>query len=154
MAEQEPTNREAPEQLDGDAAHAEMMSEAVSGQAEADAGGADPLASAQREVGEYRDLLQRERASFQNYRRRVEGERAAQVAQARAEALLPLLPILDDLERAAAGVPADLREQAWVKGVLLITEKLGAAVASAGLERIDPLGQPFDPHYHEAFLHE
>ena len=41
-----------------------------------------------------------------------------------------------------------------MKGVLLITGKLDSAMRSAGLERIDALGQPFDPYLHEAFLHQ
>jgi molecular chaperone GrpE len=165
MAKQDPTKREATEQAEQEGAAEQPEENGRAAAAGTPDGGAaapeaaavapdDPLASAQREAAEYRDLLQRERASFQNYRRRVEGERAGQAAQARAEALLPLLPIIDDLERAAADVPADLREQPWVKGVLLITDKLAAAMAAAGLERIDPLGQPFDPRYHEAFMHE
>jgi molecular chaperone GrpE len=103
---------------------------------------------------EYRSLLQRERADFINYRRRVETERSAQLSQARADALVPILPLLDDLERAAGEVPADLRDHPWVKGMLLATGKLDNAVRAAGLERIDALGQPFDPHQHEAFMHQ
>jgi molecular chaperone GrpE len=103
---------------------------------------------------EYRSLLQRERADFINYRRRVDTERSAQVGQARVDALVPMLPLLDDLERAADDVPEELRDHAWVKGVLLIAGKLDAAMRAAGLERIDALGQPFDPRLHEAFLHQ
>jgi len=103
---------------------------------------------------EYRALLQRERADFINYRRRVDAERGAQIGQARADALMPILPLLDDLERAAGEAPEELRDQPWVKGVLLITGKLDSAVRAAGLERIDALGQPFDPYLHEAFLNQ
>ena len=113
-----------------------------------------PTEEAIGQAEEYRALLQRERADFINYRRRVEAERGAQIGQARADALIPILPLLDDLERAAGEVPAELRDQPWVKGVLLITGKLDSAMRSAGLERIDALGQPFDPYLHEAFLHQ
>jgi molecular chaperone GrpE len=116
--------------------------------AEADA------AAARREAQEYRDLLQRERADFINYRRRVEAERTALAAQARADALIPFLPIVDDLERAARDVPDELREQPWAAGVLLIAGKLAAALSAAGLERIEALGQEFDPRAHEAFMYE
>lgn len=114
----------------------------------------DELAAARKEAEDYRTLLQRERADFINFRRRVEGERAGQVGQARADAVLPFLPILDDLERAAGEVPAELREQPWVKGVLLIADKLQSALKTAGLERIEALGEPFDPRLHEAFMSE
>ncbi len=112
----------------------------------------DPGAEARREAEEFRSLLQRERADFINYRRRIETERVALAAAARADALVPFLPILDDLERAAGDVPPELREQPWVQGVLLITGKLAGAMQQAGLERIDALGTPFDPRQHEAFL--
>jgi molecular chaperone GrpE len=124
------------------------------------ANGAEPVAdtattdSNAAQAEDYRLLLQRERADFINYRRRVEAERGAQVGQARADALVPILPLLDDLERAAGEVPDELREQPWVKGVLLIAGKLDAAMRAAGLERIDALGQPFDPYRHEAFMHQ
>jgi molecular chaperone GrpE len=123
----------------------------------ASANGTGTTATTEDTIGqaeEYRALLQRERADFINYRRRVEAERGAQIGQARADALIPILPLLDDLERATGEVPADLRDQPWVKGVLLITGKLDSAMRAAGLERIDALGQPFDPYLHEAFLHQ
>lgn len=125
-------------------------------EAEAAPNGAETAAAETNDgqVEEYRSLLQRERADFINYRRRVEAERSAQISQARADALMPILPLLDDLERAAGEVPADLRDHPWVKGVLLATGKLDSAMRAAGLERIDALGQPFDPHLHEAFMHQ
>ncbi|MCL4544531.1 MAG: nucleotide exchange factor GrpE [Chloroflexi bacterium] len=115
---------------------------------------ASQLEAAERQVEELRSLLQRERADFVNYRRRVESERAQLVQSARAEGLLPILPLLDNLERAAAGVPAELRDQPWVKGVLLVADQLTSALQSAGLERFGALGDPFDPRLHEAFLNQ
>jgi len=114
----------------------------------------EELAAAHREAEEYRGLLQRERADFINYRRRVDAERSGQLAQARADALMPILSVLDDLERAAPDVPEELREQPWVKGMLLILDKLAGAVQAAGLERIEALGEPFDPYAHEAFMYQ
>lgn len=114
----------------------------------------EELAAARREAEEYRGLLQRERADFINYRRRVDAERSGQLAQARADALMPILSVLDDLERAAPDVPEELREQPWVKGILLILDKLANAVQAAGLERIEALGEPFDPYAHESFMYE
>jgi molecular chaperone GrpE len=148
MAQQGETVEQAPAQEDG---AAEVTVEDHAGDSETDA---SVEAAAGNQMEDYRALLQRERADFINYRRRVEAERSAQIGQARADALIPILPLLDDLERAAAEVPAELREQPWVKGVLLIGGKLDAAMRAAGLERVDALGQPFDPHLHEAFLNQ
>lgn len=112
----------------------------------------DELAEARQQAEEYRTLLQRERADFINYRRRMEAERAAQLVQGRLEAGLPLLDIVDDLERAIKEVPADLAENQWVKGVLLIANKLAGALTAAGFERIESLGKPFDPRLHESLF--
>ncbi|MCL4543347.1 MAG: nucleotide exchange factor GrpE [Chloroflexi bacterium] len=115
---------------------------------------ASQLEAAERQVEELRSLLQRERADFVNYRRRAESERAQLVQSARAEGLLSILPLLDNLERAAAGVPAELRDQPWVKGVLLVADQLASALQSAGLERFGAPGDPFNPRLHEAFLNQ
>ncbi len=114
----------------------------------------DDLTAARLQVEEFRLLLQRERADFINYRRRVDAERTAQLAQGRVEAMLPLFDILDDLERAGKDVPAEIANHKWVKGVLLITNKLSAAINAAGFERIDALGQLFDPRLHESLFEQ
>lgn len=137
------------EQATGDGA-AQSVTEPPTNDADGTMTAEGSASSAQAE--EFRALLLRERADFINYRRRVEAERVAQLGQARADALAPILPLLDDLERAAAETPAQLRDDPWVKGVLLIAGKLGSVIRAAGLERVDALGQPFDPRYHEAFM--
>ena len=93
---------------------------------------------------------QRAQADFINYKRRVEQEREEISKFANAMLIFSLLPILDDLERAFASVPPRLAKLSWLDGVRLIERKLRASLESQGLSEIKVLGEPFDPHLHEA----
>ena len=107
------------------------------------------LQQAEARAAEYLDGLQRERAAFQNYKRRVERERADQAQVVTGGLLLKLLPILDDFDRAIGAVPADARNQ-WFDGVTLIRRKLEKLLEDQGVKEMQALGQPFDPNFHEA----
>ena len=107
------------------------------------------LEQAEARAAEYLDSLQRERAAFQNYKRRIERERADQAKVAEARLLLKLLPVLDDFYRAMDAVPADRRDE-WFEGVALILRKLERYLQDEGVTEIEAVGQPFDPAYHEA----
>jgi len=109
------------------------------------------LAEAQSQAAEYKDGWQRSVADFQNYRRRVEAEKAETYQNAVGSIIKRYLPILDDLERALAACPADL---AWVDGIELIYRKLQSILEAEGLKRIQAEGQMFDPNFHEAILQE
>jgi molecular chaperone GrpE len=101
------------------------------------------------------DGWQRARAEFANYKRRVEAERTELAASAGAEALKRVLPAVDDFERAMQTLPDDLKDNAWVNGVLMVQRKLTAALDQSGITPIatNP-GDPFDPNVHEAITHE
>jgi molecular chaperone GrpE len=107
------------------------------------------LAEAMPLVAEYKDGWQRSVADFQNYRRRVEAEKAETYQNAVGSIIKRYLPILDDMERALATRPADL---AWVDGIELIYRKLQCILESEGLKRIEAEGQMFDPNFHEAIM--
>jgi molecular chaperone GrpE len=109
------------------------------------------LAELQAQADEYKDGWQRSVADFQNYRRRVEAEKAETYQTAVGSIIKRYLPVLDDLERALAACPADL---AWVDGIELIRRKLQGILESEGLQRIETEGQMFDPHIHEAISQE
>jgi molecular chaperone GrpE len=105
------------------------------------------LAAAQSQVAEYKDGWQRSVAEFQNYRRRVEAEKAETYQLAVANILKRYLAILDDMERAMNSRPANL---AWADGIELICRKLQSILEAEGLKRIEAVGQKFDPSFHEA----
>lgn len=88
-------------------------------------------------------------AEFDNFRKRTARERVELADRAQAAFVIRLLEVLDDLDRVVAGdhsTASDAMQQA----VVLIDRKLRKELESAGLERIDPVGSPFDPSHHEA----
>jgi molecular chaperone GrpE len=109
------------------------------------------LADVQAQTAEYKDGWQRSVADFQNYRRRVDAEKAETYQSAVGNIIKRYLPILDDLERALSARPADL---AWVDGIELIYRKLQSILEAEGLKRIEAEGQMFDPNFHEAIMQE
>jgi molecular chaperone GrpE len=106
-------------------------------------------------AAQYLDALQRERASFINYRRRAEQERAETIQYAAAALLKKLLPVVDDFDRALAAIPEeDRKNNKWVEGVELIARKLHNVLEQEGVQPIEAKGQPFDPNLHEAVAFE
>ncbi len=93
---------------------------------------------------------QRAQADFINYKQRSEQEKEEAIKFANSLLMLSLLPVLDDLERAFASIPNRLAKLSWVDGIRLIEHKLWATLETQGLSPIKALGEPFDPHLHEA----
>jgi len=110
---------------------------------------------AQAQADEYLDDLRRERAAFQNYKKRQENERSELRQTALAGVLIQILPIVDDLERALEAIPEDQADQPWVGGVALIQRKLLTTLEGFGVVPVEAEpGQPFDPFVHEAVSYE
>jgi molecular chaperone GrpE len=93
---------------------------------------------------------QRAQADFSNYKRRTEQEKEEIGKFANTTLMLSLLPVLDDLKRAFAAIPPRLAKLEWVGGIRLIDRKLQTGLEVQGLSEIKALGEPFDPHLHEA----
>ena len=97
------------------------------------------------------DQLLRRQAEFENYRRRVDREKAEFHARARGEVLLELLPVVDNFERALSSLPKREADAAGLRhGLELIHKQLKDALTKFGLEPVESVGQVFDPHLHEA----
>ena len=118
-----------------------------------DAGSEEPEEE-QQEKSELRDLLQRARADFVNYKRRTEEERIERQSRANSLLLLKLLPVLDDLDRALQNIPEAQNDQPWIDGIELIRRKLENLLGSEGISRIEVGEQIFDPSEHEALLYQ
>jgi len=106
------------------------------------------LERAEARADEYLESLQRERASFQNYRKRIEAERALHAERVRGDIVLKLLPVLDDFYRAVEAVPENQRDS-WYEGIVLILRKLERFLEEQGVTEIPALGARFDPKFHE-----
>jgi molecular chaperone GrpE len=108
------------------------------------------LEQATRERDEYLDALQRLKAEFENYRKRVQRDQAEFVTLASERLLKQLLPVLDDLERALEAA-AEHEEAKLEEGVRLVHRSLADALAKEGLVEVETDGS-FDPHTQEALL--
>src|SRR5208282_3456050 len=98
------------------------------------------------------DLLKslvRLQADFENYRKRIERDRAAEHYRAVGTAIEAILPMLDDFERALE-THRDPAYEKYREGFDLIYRRLWAALSKMGLERIEAEGKTFDPHQHQA----
>jgi len=93
---------------------------------------------------------QRAQADFENYKWRSQQEKAEISQFASSVLMLNLLPILDDLERALNSIPPELAELNWLDGIKLIERKMKASLEAQGISPIKAVGEPFDPHLHEA----
>ena len=115
----------------------------------------EQLNQAQAQAAEYLDGWQRARAEFANYKRRTEAERIELSATAGADVLARVLPAIDDFDRAANTLPDDLKDHAWINGVMLIYRKLLNTLDASNVKPIvvQP-GDTFDPTIHEAITHE
>jgi molecular chaperone GrpE len=106
------------------------------------------------ELAAAEDRLLRALAEQENMRRRARREREEALRYASADFAGDLLASIDNLERAIASVPDDQRSEAAMAGLLSGVEATRRALLDAfarhGLERLDPLGERFDPHRHEA----
>src|SRR6185436_11527748 len=98
---------------------------------------------------ELRDRHVRLAAEYDNFRKRVAKERIELTDRAQAALAGKLLDVLDDLDRVESG--GQLSENDVVQQALILIErKLRKELEAAGLERLDPVGMPFDPSLHEA----
>ena len=111
------------------------------------------LDDARAQGDEHLRAWQRAAADLSNYRRRTEEERVAGARFANAALIARLLAVLDDFDRALEHIPEEAHD-AWVDGVRLVERKLRGVLESEGLTQIEAVGQPFDPNFHEAVVHE
>jgi molecular chaperone GrpE len=102
------------------------------------------------QVAQLTEALQRERADAANLRRRHDEQIASLRTSVKAHVIKDLLPIIDNFERALMHVPKELEGNDYVKGVEAVVKQFGKTLADIGVERIKTVGEPFDPHMHEA----
>ena len=105
----------------------------------------------EQQLGELTLDLQRTRADFENYRKRVEVEKSMARAHGRVSAIEQLLPSIDVIERAISHMPEGLQGNAWAQGIGSLTKKLEKTLEDMGVKKIKAIpGTPFNPDFHEA----
>jgi molecular chaperone GrpE len=127
---------------DGPAHDAEAVSDAIDELAEE----LDELAVVTAQRDDYLDSLRRLQAEFENFRKRIERQQRETVDRAAEALVLKLLPVLDTADLAITHGGGDEVKQ--------VADALYDALARDGLERVKPEGEPFNPEFHDAVLHE
>jgi molecular chaperone GrpE len=116
----------------------------------ADSAAADTeVAKLAADLQDLRQTLLRRQADFDNYRKRIERERAEDSKRYTARVVESLVPIVDGFEHALAAHREPAYEN-YRKGFELIYKQLLDNLAKLGVERVEPVGQHFDPHLHQA----
>lgn len=113
----------------------------------------DPLEVAQAELGRLRDQLLRTAADFDNFRKRSRREVVDAEQRGREDLLRDLLPVFDNLDRAAAHAGTATDVAALADGIRMVMRQFTDTLAKLGIERVQSVGTPFDPSLHEAIQH-
>ena len=112
----------------------------------------DPLAEVQRERDEYLDHLRRERAEFENFRKRANRERIEALDRGAQHVVASLLGVLDTFGFALTAARSAEAEDPLAKGMEMVHAELLNVLHTAGLEEIEGVGSHFDPMHHEAMM--
>lgn len=108
-----------------------------------------------RQRDDYLDQLQRSRAEFANYQKRIRTQMDQDRQYAVGPLALDLLPVLDNFERASeAARSAGESSSGLLAGLDMVQKQLLAVLAKHGIEPISAQDQPFDPNYHEALVRQ
>ncbi len=112
------------------------------------------LAALEAERDEYKDLLLRKAAEFENFRRQKEKEMAALIKFADKNLIKSILPIIDDLERVITNaekfLAANPDAKIYVDGVKMVHQKLLKTLEARQVKRMETVGKKFDHNFHEA----
>ena len=108
------------------------------------------LEAARAEAADYKDKWMRTAAEFDNFRKRNEQTRRNAYLDGKADVLLKILPVGDNLERALASCA----DENTKKGIELVLRSFKKLLEDEGIEAIDPKDEEFDPAFCEAILSE
>ena len=108
----------------------------------------------QETIDQLNDKYLRLNAEYQNYRKRVEKEKADIFKYGTEKLFLELLPIMDNFERALSSKNTEKMDQKILDGILMIKKSFESFFDKNGVKKIEALGQPFDPVMHHAVMTE
>lgn len=111
----------------------------------------EELEQAKKELEECEERYLRLQAELQNTLRRNKKEKE-EAARYRSQSLATeLLPVIDNLERALTIEVTDEQGKSLKKGIEMVLASFEQALSKEGIETLDPVGEPFDPQFHEAY---
>ncbi len=111
------------------------------------------LAAAEAQAAEANDKYVRLFAEYDNYRKRTQKEKDGIYTEAYADALVQILPVLDNLERAVQYGENPSENETLAKGLDLTLKSFYETLKKMGVCEIEALGKPFDPNLHNAVMH-
>lgn len=108
------------------------------------------LEQTKKELEETTDRLKRLMAEFENYKKRNAKERDNLYSSILGDVIYAILPAIDNLDKA---VLAQTEDTQYKQGVELVSKQLQDVLTSLGVQKIETVGQTFDPELHEAVSH-
>lgn len=128
---------------------------ATNGAAPPEAAPEDRVADLERDLKAAQEEVLRAVADYQNFARRARQNITEARQQQLVDAAKPLLPVLDHFDRALHVDPATATVESLLQGVQMVREELLKALNTLGISRLEAKpGEPFDPHHHEALMHQ
>jgi molecular chaperone GrpE len=104
---------------------------------------------------EYEDLLKRKQAEFENFRKRMQKELEDYRKYATSDLVLDILSTMDDLERAIDSAKSSRDFDVLLDGIMMVEKQLRAILEKKhGVEKIQTVGEEFDPTVHDAIMME
>ena len=113
----------------------------------------DKIQELEQEIAEWKDKYLRCMAEFENFRKRSIAEKADWIRLATQKFALEICDVLDNFERAILQGSEEEKSTPFGKGVLMIEQQLRKALEREGVRKIEALGQPFNPEFHDALAH-
>lgn len=104
-------------------------------------------------IEELTDMVKRQMAEFDNFRKRTEKEKASMYQIGAREIVEKILPVVDNFERGLAMIPEDEKETPVATGMAQIYKQLMTAFDEMGVKAIEAVGQEFNPDFHNAVMH-
>lgn len=109
------------------------------------------LEEKENELNGYIDIAKRIKAEFENYKKRTLREKEQLYTDITGEIVSKFLPVIDNLERAAASDSEDVESMS--KGLKMILKQFNDVLSKEGVEEIEAMGKEFDPNLHNAVMH-
>jgi molecular chaperone GrpE len=102
------------------------------------------------ELTELKNQMLRVQADFDNYRKRTQKEKEEFGSYLNTDLILRIIPVMDNFQLALKHLPKELEGNNWAAGIFHIERQLEQILGDEGVQKIQSVGQVFDPHQHEA----